>query len=601
MNISERLTALRQAMQEKKVDYCYFITRDFHGSEYISDYFKTVEYFSGFTGSNAELLIWQEGGALWTDGRYFVQAEKELEGSGIKMLRMGNPQDDTLDSFLKNKLKRKEVLAFDGRIVSIEKGRKIAKAVTHQHAKTEIGIDFADIVWKDRPALPDSKAYLLGQDIVGKTLQEKLEAVRIALVENAMDGVWLNRLDDIMWLLNLRGNDIACNPVVMCTAYINFEKMVLFIRKSALDFDVRMYLAKHGVDVCEYGTEEEFCKGLKDLHIAIDPETTPYVFLRYLSEMELYHLPSPVQSLKAVKNDVEIRNMEQFYLRDSIAVTKFIYWIKHKADLTTLTEYDAAMYLDKLRSEIPGFLELSFPTISAYGSNAAMMHYQATKDQAATLQPEGFLLVDSGGQYLGATTDVTRTIALGPLSQEMKQHYTLVARGMLSLSNAAFLAGCTGRNLDILARKPLWDMGLDYLCGTGHGVGYILNVHEGPQGIRWKYKEKEKETVLEEGMVVTDEPGVYLTDQYGIRIENVLLVKARERTEYGQFLGFASLTWVPLEPKAILPELMERKELEYYNQYQNMVYEKVKDYLTEEEKRWLYEETRPILPLDFLH
>ncbi len=592
--VTERLAALRAVMAERHID-CYLIpTEDFHNSEYVSDYFKVREYFCGFTGSNGTLLIWQEGAGLWTDGRYFIQAEKELAGTGVKLFRMQEEGVPTVEEFLKENMREGQTLGFDGRVVSARLGQRYEKALADRGIDIAYEEDLAESIWTDRPAFPAGKVTVLDEALAGESVESKLERTLAQVEKEGGDSLLLTKLDDLMWLFNIRGCDVACNPVAMSYGYLERDRAILFIQEAALDAGARKYLAEKKIQVEEYSSVMPFLERLPEGgSILIDARCVSYALYRTLARRHaLIDRPNPTEGLKAVKNPTELARMEEIYLKDSVAVTKFIFWLKTNIGKREITEMTAADHLEKLRREIPEFLDLSFPTISAYRGNAAMMHYEATPESCAVLKPEGMLLVDSGGQYLGGTTDVTRTIVLGPLTEEEKRHYTAVAAGMLQLSAARWLYGCTGRNLDILARQPLWNMGLDYRCGTGHGVGYILNVHEGPHSLRWRYTAGVGETVLEAGMDVTDEPGVYIEGKYGIRIENVLVAQEDVKNEYGQFMHFKTLTWVPIDMEAIDEGyLTEEQKMWLYN-YQKQVYDKVSPYLSEEEAEWLKKETR---------
>lgn len=591
--ILERLALLRQCMADRRIDYYMIPTADFHSSEYVNDYFKVREYFCGFTGSNGTLLVWQEGAGLWTDGRYFIQAEKELAGTGVTLFKMLEEGVPTMEEFLKEQMKPGQTLGFDGRVLPMSTGRKYEKLLKEKQITIAYQEDLADNLWKERPAFPAGKVWALTEELAGESVASKLGRVREKLAEAGANAMFLSKLDDIMWLFNIRGSDVECNPVAMSYAYVTEKLAVLFVQKKAVKEAVFTALAQGGVRMEEYEKAAEFVRGIPaDAKILLDKRCVSYTFYKLFGEScIIVEKNNPTELLKAVKNPVELAHMEEIYLKDSVAVTKFIYWLKQNIGKTEITEVTAAEYLDGLRRQIPEFLDLSFPTIAGYKENAAMMHYEATAENHAVLKAEGMLLVDSGGQYLGGTTDVTRTIVLGPISEEIKRHYTAVAEGMLQMTAAKWLYGCTGRNLDILARKPLWDIGLDYKCGTGHGVGYLLNVHEGPQSLRWRYVEGAGEAVLTNGMDVTNEPGVYVEGSHGIRIENVLVVRNGEKNEYGQFMHFDTLTWVPLDPEGIEEGLFREDTKKLYRAYQSMVYEKISPYLTAEEADWLRLET----------
>ena len=591
--IQDRLAALRAQMQSKGIDFYMIPTADFHNSEYVNDYFKVREFFCGFTGSNGTLLVWRDGAGLWTDGRYFIQAEKELEGTTVTLYRMQDEGVPTIEEFLEQNMQKGQTLGFDGRVVSAKDGQKYEAVLKEKEVHFVYGKDLADSIWTDRPAFPSGKVTVLDEELAGESVESKLERTFEQVEKDGAESLLLTKLDDLMWLFNIRGCDVESNPVAMSYGYIEKDRAVLFIRRNALDEQVKNFLKEKKVQVEEYGSVIQFLKQLPEgKKVLLDMRYAGYTMYKTLADRQtLVDKKNPTELLKAVKNPVELAHMEEIYLKDSVALTKFIYWLKTNIGKMEITEISAADYLEQKRREIPEFLDLSFPTIAGYKANAAMMHYEATMESHAVLKPEGMLLVDSGGQYLGGTTDVTRTIVLGPLTEEEKLHYTAVAAGMLQLSAARWLYGCTGRNLDILARQPVWDMGLDYKCGTGHGVGYILNVHEGPQSLRWRYMEGVGEAVLEAGMDVTNEPGVYIEGSHGIRIENVMVAENDEKNEYGQFMHFKTLTWVPIDMEAIDEKQMTETQRALLYGYQRMVYEKVSPYLTTEEAEWLRKET----------
>ena len=593
MVILDRLNALRKQMRAKEIDFYMIPTEDFHNSEYVNDYFKVREYFCGFTGSAGTLLVWQDGAGLWTDGRYFIQAEKELEGTGVTLFRMLDEGVPTIEEFLKQNMTQGETLGFDGRVVSAKDGQKYEKALADKEVRLIYQEDLSEGIWTDRPSFPAGGVSVLDEALAGESVETKLGRTFELLKKEGADSLLLTKLDDLMWLFNIRGCDVECNPVAMSYGFLEKDGAVLFIQKRALDESVKEFLAAKKVRVEEYADVvkylEQLPAGRKTL---VDMRYLSYTLYKTLRKNQTpLEKKNPTEILKAVKNPTELAHMEEIFLKDSVALTKFIYWLKTTIGKQEITEITAADYLERKRREIPEFLGLSFPTIAGYKANAAMMHYSATPENHAVLKPEGMLLVDSGGQYLGGTTDVTRTIVLGPVTEEQKRHYTAVAAGMLQLSDARWLYGCTGRNLDILARKPVWDIALDYKCGTGHGVGYILNVHEGPQNLRWRYTEGVTETVLEAGMDVTNEPGIYIEGSHGIRIENVMVACNGAKNEYGQFMYFKTLTWVPIDMEAIDEKYLTQTQRKLLYDYQRTVYEKVSPYLTDEEAEWLKKET----------
>lgn len=592
--IQERLQALRALMQEQGIDYYLIPTADYHNSEYVSDYFKVRQYFSGFSGSNGSLLVWQEGAGLWTDGRYFIQAEAELKGTGIHLFKMGEENVPTIMAYLEKQMQQGMTLGFDGSVVSARDGIKLQKQLVPKGIKLSHAKDLSRKIWRDRPEFPRGPVQVLPVALAGVSLEEKVRQVREQMACEQVEALFLTKLDDIMWLLNIRGCDVECNPVAMSYCYVTQKKLVVFIARESLADELMTYFHENKVQVKDYEEVFPYLEALSgEKSVWVDTlycNFTLYCLLK--SRMTLLDKKNPTEKLKAVKNPGELSHMREVYLKDSVAVTRFIYWLKQNIGKEEITEITAADYLEKLRREIPEFLGLSFPTIAGYNANGAMMHYEATFESYAVLKPEGLLLVDSGGQYLGGTTDVTRTIVLGPVTEEMKRHYTAVAAGMLELSAAVWLQGCSGRNLDILARRPIWELGLDYKCGTGHGVGYMLNVHEGPQNMRWRFLEGQTEAILEEGMDITNEPGIYIEGSHGIRIENVMVVQKGVKNDYGQFLKFETLTWVPLDMQAIVVQQLTEAQKRAFRNYQSTVFEKVSPYLNEEERDWLWRETR---------
>lgn len=592
----ERITALRSLMKENHIDYYFITTSDYHNSEYVDDYFKAREYMSGFTGSNGDLLIGADFAGLWTDGRYFIQAERELEGSGILLFRMGEEGICGITEYLTEHIEQGQTLAFDGRCVSIQMGKRLEKAVEKKEAHILYEVDYIERLWKNRPSRRASQAFLLPHELCGKNQKEKLELVRTKMEKLDCSSLVLNKLDDIMWLFNLRGGDVECNPVALAYSIITQKDCFLFLQKAALTDKVKEELAASSVVLKDY---DRFNEELEQIpwegRVLLDKENSNYSIYKLVEKKaEVVLGTNPTQKLKAIKNEVELEQMKRVYLLDSLVVCRFMRWLKENVGKIPMTELSAARYMDQLRRDTEGFLDLSFPTICAYRENAAMMHYQATTKQDKEIQAEGMLLIDSGGQYMGGTTDVTRTYCLGEVTAEMKDHYTAVVVGMLRLLNGKFLYGCTGRNLDILARGPLWDIGIDYKCGTGHGIGYILNVHEGPQNIRWRFSEGMEEVILEEGMVLSNEPGVYKAGSHGIRIENIMAVKKGIKNEDGQFMEFEGLTYAPIDLQLINPDIMEKRDILNLNRYHRQVYERIAPLMTEEEKNWLQEVTKEI-------
>ena len=597
MTIKERLAAVRAVMAEKNITALIVPTADFHQSEYVGDHFKSRAWLSGFTGSAGTLIVTADWAGLWTDGRYFIQAEKQLSGSGIELCRMGMEGVPTENEYLLANLKEGDTLAFDGRVIPAATGSFLAGKLAEKGVKIACDEDIVGMVWADRPAMSCTPAFLLDVKYAGRTAAEKLCAVREVMKEKGAGLHLLTTLDDIAWLFNVRADDVACTPVLLSYALISEEKAYLYVNPDALNDEVRTGLAEAGVVLRPYDavyTDEELFSGEK---VLLDTRKVNYAICARLAADAIVDEVNPEQLMKAVKNPTEVENLRLSHIRDGVAVTKFMYWLKMNVGRTKMriTESSAADYLEGLRREQPGFIEPSFGSISAYKANAAMMHYSAVPGKDSDLMPEGLYLIDSGGQYYEGTTDITRTFALGPVDDEQKKHFTAVCRSVLALQNAVFLHGCRGINLDILARGPIWEMGIDYRCGTGHGVGYLLGVHEAPNGFRWKIvPERNDSAVLEPGMVTTDEPGVYIEGSHGIRTENELLCVAGEKNEYGQFLHFESLTFAPIDLDAIVPEQMTQREKDWLNAYHAEVFEKISPYLNEEEAAWLKEYTRAI-------
>ncbi len=595
--IVERLNKLREQMRQKQIDVYMIPTEDFHESEYVGDYFKVRKYMSGFTGSAGTLVVTLSEAGLWTDGRYFIQAENQLKGTGIDLYKMGEPKVPTVEEFIKEKTPEHGWLGFDGRVVNALLGIKLKEALEKKDAKIDASSDLVDAIWEDRPAISKEPAYLLDIKWVGKPRKEKLSEIREVMEEKKADSFILTSLDDIAWLLNIRGNDVTYNPVVLSYVIVRKEECLLFIQPGALNEIVQKELEQDAVKIYPYHSVYQYIQAIPETEtVLLSKKRVNYAILSGLKEgITIIDEINPTTTKKAIKNKVELENLRKSHIKDGVAVTKFMYWLKHQVGKEEITEISAADYLEGLRKEQEGFLELSFDTISAYQANAAMMHYSATPEHNAKLKPEGFLLVDSGGQYYEGTTDITRTFVLGPIPDEWKKHYTLVAKSMLNLANVKFLYGCNGLNLDILARGPLWNIGIDYRCGTGHGVGYLLNVHEGPNGFRWKHvPERDDQAVFEEGMVTTDEPGVYIENSHGIRTENELICKKAEKNEYGQFMEFETITYAPIDLDGIDVTYFSETDKMQLNQYHKMVYEKISPYLTKEEADWLKEYTREI-------
>lgn len=584
-------------MKEQGIDIYLIPTSDFHESEYVGAYFKARKFMSGFTGSAGTLVVTHTQAGLWTDGRYFIQAEAQLKNSGIDLYKMGMKDVLNIEDFIIEKMPQGGKLGFDGRVVNSRMGLKLEEKLKEKNASIIYDRDIVNDVWSDRPALSCEPAFLLDIQYAGKSREEKLEDLRKKMEQEKTDIFILTCLDDIAWLFNIRGNDIPYNPVILSYVIITKEKGYFFVNENALNLEIKKALEADNIEVMPYDKIYDFVKQIsKTEAVLLDKNKVNYAIVRNLKpEVKIIDKTNPTTLAKAVKNEIELENLRKSHLKDAVAVTKFMYWLKKNVGKENITEITASDYLENLRKEQEGFIELSFDTISAYQEHAAMMHYSATEDTDVQLKAEGLLLVDSGGQYYEGTTDITRTFVLGPIKEEWKKHFTLVAKSMLNLANAKFLHGCTGLNLDILARGPLWNLGIDYRCGTGHGVGYLLNVHEAPNGFRWKsVPERNDQAVLQAGMVTTDEPGVYIENSHGIRTENELICQKAEENEYGQFMNFETITYVPIDLDGIDKKYLNEMDIEQLNQYHKMVYEKVSPYLDSEEKEWLQKYTRAI-------
>lgn len=595
--IKQRIENIRDLMKEKNI-YAYIVpSSDYHQSEYVGDYFKSREFMSGFTGSSGTLIISMDEAGLWTDGRYFIQAENELKDSGIKLFKMGEEGVPTIEEYLLEKLPKNSTLGFDGRVMSVKEGQSLANKLAFKGINIEYKYDLVNDIWKDRCSLPTEKAFLLGTEYSGESFSDKLSRIRAVMKEKKATTHILASLDDIAWLFNIRGRDVKSNPVVLSYAVISIDSVYLFIDKNKIGEDIRAELSKENVQIKGYEEVYEFIKNIdEDEVVLIDTSKVNYAIYNNIpSNVQKIEERNPSILFKSIKNEIELKNIRNSHIKDGVAFTKFMYWLKNNIGKIEITEISATQKLEEFRREQDKFIEPSFSTIAAYKDHAAMMHYSATEESNYKLEPRDLFLVDSGGQYFDGTTDITRTIALGPIPENVRKDFTNIVRGMIRLSKAKFLYGCRGYNLDILARGPLWEEGIDYKCGTGHGIGFVLNVHEGPNGFRWKVREDIDDTcILEEGMVTTNEPGVYVENSHGIRIENEIVVRKAEKNEYGQFMDFEVITFAPIDLDAIDESLILKDEKIYLNNYHKQVYDKISPYLNEEEKQWLKTYTREI-------
>lgn len=595
--IKERIENLRNILNEKEI-FAYIIpSSDYHQSEYVSDYFKSREFMSGFTGSAGTLIVTQDEAGLWVDGRYFIQAEEQIKGSNIKLFKMGEENVPTIEEYLIDNMPKNSVLGFDGKVISANEGKSYLEKLGFKNINIEYDNDLVNLLWKDRDILPNEKAFSLDIKYCGESFSSKLNRLREEMKNKKATIHIITTLDDIAWLFNIRGNDVKYNPVVLSYAIITLDNVYLFIDDKKLDENILNELKKENVEIKSYNYIYEFVKEIKENEVVLlDPQKVNYsIYNNIPDNVQKIDMHNPIRDFKCIKNKVEIENIKRSHIKDGVAVTKFMYWLKNNVGKIDISEISATKKLEEFRREQDLFIEPSFSTIAGYREHAAMMHYSATEETDYKLEPSDLFLVDSGGQYYDGTTDITRTFALGELSTNLKRHFTLVVRGMVRLSMAKFLYGCRGYNLDILARGPIWNEDLDYKCGTGHGIGFVLNVHESPNGFRWKVvPEREDSCILEEGMITTNEPGIYIEGSHGIRIENELLTRKQKKNEYGQYMDFEVITLAPIDLDAIDPELMLENEKEYLNRYHNLVYDKISPFLSEKEKQWLKKYTRAI-------
>ncbi|MCI8937921.1 MAG: aminopeptidase P family protein [Lachnospiraceae bacterium] len=604
--IEERLCNLRKSMQRTAIN-CYLIpTSDYHDSEYVSSFFMVRKYFSGFTGSAGTLVVTEEEAALFTDGRYFIQAAKELAGTEIKLMKMGEAGVPTIPQYLERVLKEEENLGFDGRVVKADDADVYEEILSKKHGKIIWDKDLAKEIWQDRPALIHHPVSVLEECYSGESALSKIGRVRDKMKEEGADVHILTSLDDIAWLLNVRGNDVESCPVVLSYVVVTMGQVLLFAKEVSdkgheggeeiWTEELCRYLEENGVTLCFYEDFYDYIAQIHEKKVLLCKGRASCRLMKGLSgDVTVIDRPNPTTLMKAVKNQTEMENLRKSHLWDGVAVTHFMYWLKKNVGRIPMTEVSAAAYLEELRKKVAHFVEPSFATICAYGANAALAHYSAKEEACEKIRPEGMLLVDSGGHYLEGSTDITRTFVLGEVTKEIKEHFTLVLRALLNLKNSKFLHGCRGINLDVLARQVLWERGLDYKHGTGHGVGYLLSVHEGPNSFRWKLlPDYQDNAVLEEGMVTTDEPGIYIEGSHGIRLENELLCRKGEANEYGQFLYFEDLTCVPFDIDGVELSLLTETDRVRLNAYHKEVFEKLEPYFEGEELDWLKEVTREI-------
>lgn len=592
MNIRDRVEKLRQLMKENQIDAYIIPSFDAHQSEYVAEHWKCRQWISGFTGSAGTIVITLEDAGLWTDGRYYIQAEKQLESSGIRLFRMMDPGVPFYTEWLADVLKEGSIVGFDGNVFSIDMVKKMEEDIKAKKIVLKMNQDLIGDLWEDRPEIPKGLIFTHDVKYAGKSRVEKLNEIREEMKKKGANYYILTSLDDIAWLLNIRGADVPNNPIAIANVIVEEHKCYLFIDSCKVPPLVKLELEAEGIELKANHEIQTFLENLSggDAVILDTNKTNIRLYNAINSNTKKIESPNITTNLKAIKNEVEIKNLKWCEIKDGLAMVKFIKWLKNSVDKEEITEITAEERLEDFRSGQEGFVGPSFDTIAGYKEHAAMMHYKANKETQYTLKNEGLFLIDSGGQYYDGTTDITRTIVLGKLTDEQKRDFTLVLKGFIALSSVKYLYGATGSNLDVLARQPIWQYGLDYKCGTGHGVGFFLNVHEGPQSIR----NDNNNVKLEKGMIITNEPGIYLEGKYGIRIENMMLVVEDEKTEFGQFMKFEAITYCPIDLAGINKEMLTESEKQWLNNYHQEVYTKLAPYLNEEERVWLSEETREI-------
>mgnify|MGYP004663731277 FL=1 len=596
MKTSEKLALLRAEMKKRGISAYVVVTDDFHASEYVGTHFKAREFLSGFTGSAGTLVVLPDSAALWTDGRYFLQASQQLAGSGIELMRMGEPGVPEIADFLRDHVEENGFIGFDSRTVSNAFARTIGEKTREKHIRFAGGEDLVDLVWADRPALSCEPVWTLDVKYTGLTRREKLAMVRGKMEELGADVFVIPALDEVAWLLNLRGGDVLYTPVFLSYLLLGRDQATLCVQKEAVSAEIEAQLKADGVSLAPYDDIYRLIAALPTAtRVLLDGERANYRITQSVPDgAETLDRPSPIQLMKAMKTPAEQENERLAHIKDGVAVTRFLYWLKHAVGKEPITELSAAKKLESLRAEGEHYLEQSFDPILAYGAHGAIVHYEPTEETDISLEPHGLCLADTGAQYLEGTTDITRTVALGPLTDEEKRIYTLVLRGHLQLGAAKFLYGCTGENLDMLARTPLWENGLDYNHGTGHGVGFVLGVHEGPERVHWDVNRQKRHCVIEEGMIFSNEPGIYLAGKFGVRIENLVVVREADPTEFGRFLKLEPLTLVPYDRDAIDLTMLSSRDVELLNDYHAKVCAAISPYLQGDELNWLKEVTAPV-------
>lgn len=589
-NIEKKIFSIRQFMREKGLSAFIIPTTDPHLSEYPAAHWESREWISGFTGSAGTVVITMEKAGLWTDSRYFLQAAHELKDSSIKLFREGLPETPTLDDWLIEELNNGQTIGIDGEVYAAKAAQNLIQKLNVKGIQLTSDYDPFATIWQNRPEIPNNPVFILPEKYTGETTQSKIKRICQQLEKEGAESLIVATLDTIAWIFNIRGNDIKCNPVAVSYAYISEKESVLFINPAKITDEVAEYLKSQGVILADYSKIYDFISKLKG-SVCVNSEKISFnLYNRIPKECHKIDIPSPADLMKSKKNETEIQGFRNAMERDGVALIRFLMWLEHNIPSGNVKEFDIPKKLFEYRSQQKHFVGESFDTIAGYCPNGAIVHYHVTPESSLNIKQEGLLLIDSGAQYFDGTTDITRTVAVGALTDEMKEDYTLVLKGHISLATAIFPQGTRGSQLDILARKALWDKGLNYLHGTGHGVGHFLNVHEGPQSIRMN----ENSTTLEIGMVTSNEPGLYRANKYGIRIENLILTKMEMSTEFGNFYSFETLTLCPIDTKPIVKKLLTEKEIEWINLYHKFVYDRLSPLLNSNEIEWLKEKTNEI-------
>ena len=583
-------------MKQKGIDIYYIPTSDDHNSEYTADKYMVRKFMSGFTGSAGTLIVTEDQAHLWTDGRYFVQAENQLKDSCITLEKMGQEGVPTVMEFIDRHVNDKSVIGFDGNVVMSDFANQLKEKFKDRHIKLVYDTDLCDDLFTTRPELPSDNYWLLAERYTGESAASKVNKIRLAMRDKKVDVALLTQLEDVAYTTNLRGNEVSDTPVFYAYMLVTLDKATLYCDINKVSVSVLPYLNENGISIASQDNLVKDLASFKKLTIWADLSTTNVnLYESIRKDCSIVNESSAVVMMRAIKNPIETKNLRKAHILDGVAVTKFMYWLKQNVGKMDLDEYSAQEKLLEFRKEGSGFIEPSFTTICAYGANAAMMHYSAPQVGSTPIEKKDFLLVDSGGQYVYGTTDVTRTFVMGKTDKEHKKWYTIALRSYLELMNVKFLYGCSGLSLDCVARNPMWQYDMDYQCGTGHGVGYCLGVHEGPQGFRWRISPLRKEdAILEEGMVLTDEPGVYLPGVMGIRHENQVIVAKGKKNEYGQFMHLENLTMVPIDLDGVDTKYLTEDDINILNNYHALVYRNLNRYFKGKELAWLKKATRKI-------